>query len=207
MIGTRAKWGAERQDFECGEAFHRIVFDGAEMTAQNASSARARCSGQNWGGSGQFSPTEGSMVLKLAVMLVLGAVLAVGCATGNNATGKGRGTTETAGSVTLLAPTDYQSATSRSDAFVVNVHVPYEGEIDGTDAFIPFDSIEEHAAELPTDKTAPLYIYCRSGRMSAAATPALQRLGYVNIIDLKGGMQAWEAAGLVLVRRDTTLPH
>jgi LmbE family N-acetylglucosaminyl deacetylase len=31
-----AKWGAEGQDFEFGEAFHRIVFDGAEVAVQNA---------------------------------------------------------------------------------------------------------------------------------------------------------------------------
>jgi rhodanese-related sulfurtransferase len=108
---------------------------------------------------------------------------------------------EVAGSVTLLAPGDFASAITGSDVFVVNVHIPYEGEIEGTDALIPFDKVEEHAAELPADKSAPLYIYCRSGRMSAEATPDLQRLGYTNIIDLDGGMHAWEQAGLPLVHR------
>jgi len=31
----------------------------------------------------------------------------------------------------------------------------------------------------------------------------LERLGYTNIIDLKGGMQAWEEAGLPLLHRTT----
>ncbi len=83
----------------------------------------------------------------------------------------------------------------------MNVHIPYEREIEGTDAFVPYDKISEHASELPADKSAPLYIYCRSGRMSALATPALQRLGYTNIVDLKGGMQAWVDARLPLVDR------
>jgi len=39
--------------------------------------------------------------------------------------------------------------------------------------------------------------------MSALAAPDLQRLGYTNIIDLKGGMQAWVDAGLPLVDRRT----
>jgi hypothetical protein len=34
---------------------------------------------------------------------------------------------------------------------VVNVHIPYEGEDRGTDAFVPFDQVEQHA-ELPADK-------------------------------------------------------
>jgi len=140
---------------------------------------------------------------KLAVALVLLTALAVGCSSGNSDTNRSSGTTASAGSVTLLAPADYQSAIAGRDVFVLNVHVPYEGEIEGTDAFIPFDKIEEHAAELPADKSAPLYIYCRSGRMSAEATPDLQRLGYTNIVDLKGGMQAWEEAGLPLLDRKT----
>ena len=81
------------------------------------------------------------------------------------------------------------------------MHVPYEGEIAGTDAFIPFDDIAGHADALPDDKDAPLYIYCMSGRMSAEATPDLQELGYTNVIDLEGGMEAWQAAGLGIVQR------
>lgn len=107
---------------------------------------------------------------------------------------------EPAGTVKLLAPFDYQAAVAANDVFVLNVHIPYEGEINGTDAFIPFDDIASHANELPADKDAPLYIYCRSGRMSAEATPDLQALGHTNIIDLEGGMEAWEAAGLTIVR-------
>lgn len=103
------------------------------------------------------------------------------------------------GKVTLLEPAAYQAAIAAGDAFVVNLHIPYEGEIDGTDAFVPFDDVEAHAAELPADKSAPLYIYCRSGRMSAEATPALQALGYTNIIDLRGGMNAWRDAGLEIL--------
>ena len=104
------------------------------------------------------------------------------------------------GKVTLLEPAEYQAAlAAETDPFVVNLHIPYEGEIDGTDAFVPFDDVEAHAADLPADKSAPLYIYCRSGRMSAEATPTLQALGYTNIIDLKGGMNAWRDAGLEIL--------
>lgn len=109
------------------------------------------------------------------------------------------------GAVTLLSPAEYRDAITGADAFVVNVHIPYEGEIEGTDAFIPFDDVASFADELPTDKDAPLYIYCRSGRMSADATPDLQALGYTNIIDLEGGMQAWDEAGFELIDNERAL--
>jgi rhodanese-related sulfurtransferase len=108
-------------------------------------------------------------------------------------------TTGVRSQVTLLDPAAFRAAITTGSTFLVNVHVPYEGEIEGTDAFIPFDRVKADAAKLPDDKDAPLYIYCRSGRMSAEAAPAFQALGYTNIIDLEGGMVAWRDAGLPLI--------
>ena len=139
---------------------------------------------------------------KLVAALLIVAALVAGCGSGSgDKGGNAAGTTAQAGTVRLLDPAAYKAAIAGPEAFVVNVHIPYEREIDGTDAFVPYDQVAQHAAELPADKSAPLYIYCRSGRMSALATPELQRLGYTNIVDLKGGMQAWLDAGLTLVDR------
>lgn len=77
---------------------------------------------------------------------------------------------------------------------IVNVHVPYAGHLEGTDAFVPFDEISEWV-DLPDDRDAPIALYCRSGNMSAQSTAALVDLGYTNIVDLDGGMNAWVAAG------------
>jgi phage shock protein E len=78
---------------------------------------------------------------------------------------------------------------------LVNVHIPYEGEIEPTDAFIPFSEIEKHLDELPPDKNATIVLYCRRGVMSADAARVLAQLGYTGIYDLKGGMNAWKATG------------
>lgn len=83
-----------------------------------------------------------------------------------------------------------------ANALVINVHVPYEGEIAGTDLFMPFDQID--AAALPADRDTPLVVYCRSGSMSATAVLELVALGYTNIVELAGGMNAWTAAGHAL---------
>ena len=77
---------------------------------------------------------------------------------------------------------------------VINVHIPYEGHIAGTDAFIPFDSILDDP-EFPQDRAAPIALYCRSGSMSAQASAILLEAGYTNVVDLDGGMNAWAASG------------
>ena len=83
------------------------------------------------------------------------------------------------------------------DFTLVNVHIPYEGEIQNTDLFLPYDQIEESLDKLP-DKDSPIVLYCRSGRMSTIAAEALVALGYTRVFELKGGMVAWEQAGLPL---------
>lgn len=87
-----------------------------------------------------------------------------------------------------------QALLEAEEVTLVNVHIPYEGELPGTDLFIPFDQIQAHTAELP-DKAAPIVLYCRSGAMSTQAAKALVGLGYTQIYELDGGLNTWAAAG------------
>lgn len=48
---------------------------------------------------------------------------------------------------------------------------------------------------MPADRKTSLAIYCRSGRMSVIAARSLAALGYTDIVELKGAVEAWQASG------------
>jgi phage shock protein E len=81
------------------------------------------------------------------------------------------------------------------NVLLINTHIPYEGELPGTELFLPFDQVEQLKDLLPRDKTVELLLYCRSGRMSTLSAETLVKLGYTNVKNLVGGMNAWEGAG------------
>lgn len=89
-------------------------------------------------------------------------------------------------------------ANNRDDYTILNVHIPYAGEIEGTDANVPYNNIEALTTALP-DKNAPIILYCRSGNMSEQASRALLELGYIQVWDVPGGMNAWRESGRDLV--------
>ena len=81
------------------------------------------------------------------------------------------------------------------DFVMINVHIPYEGELPHTDVFIPYNQIEDNLDKLPADKTAKIVLYCRSGRMSVIASETLVKLGYTNVWNLNDGMIEWKKKG------------
>jgi rhodanese-related sulfurtransferase len=85
------------------------------------------------------------------------------------------------------------------DFTLVNVHIPYEGELPQTDLFIPYDQIAEHQDELPA-KDEPIVLYCNSGNMSTQAAKTLVGLGYTNVLELDDGFSGWAAAGHELIK-------
>lgn len=84
--------------------------------------------------------------------------------------------------------------------FVLNVHTPYEGKLEKTDAIIEdWQNIAANQDKLPKNRSAPILVYCRTGRMSTSAVQQLQELGYTNIYHAKGGMIAYSGAGFEVI--------
>ena len=83
----------------------------------------------------------------------------------------------------------------QKDFVLINVHVPYEGEIPGTDLFIPYHSVKQNREKLPEAKDARIVVYCRTGPMGDTAAAKLTEMGYTQVFHLKDGMERWKESG------------
>ncbi len=142
--------------------------------------------------------------LRLVGLILLLSVILMACSsTANSSADSGFGQVvpvDGGGEYIDITPQELQEMLEAEDFFFVNVHVPYEGEIPATDAFIAFDEVEARLGDFPSEKGAKIVLYCRSGSMSAIAAKALVQAGYTNIFNLNGGFRAWEEAGLEIVK-------
>jgi rhodanese-related sulfurtransferase len=59
---------------------------------------------------------------------------------------------------------------------------------------IPLGSLPGRLAEIPRDRV--VLLICRSGNRSGSAQHKLLQLGYDQVFNVEGGMQAWAHAGL-----------
>jgi len=83
---------------------------------------------------------------------------------------------------------------------LLDVRTPEEykaGHIKGA-VLIPVDTLENHLADIPTDKQ--VYVYCHSGKRSARASKLLAGKGFTRIENMQGGIEAWKDAGYEVVR-------
>lgn len=109
-------------------------------------------------------------VHRLLCSVTVAALLVAGCAAD---TPEAAAPTSPVTSVRQVGPQAFAAEIASGDRFVVNVHTPDEGRIDGTDADIRFNQLEERTAELPQDRAAPVAVYCRTGTMSETAIDTL----------------------------------
>jgi rhodanese-related sulfurtransferase len=68
---------------------------------------------------------------------------------------------------------------------------------------VPMSTFMDHVGELPVDR--PLMVVCHLGGRSAAVAGYLIRAGRTDVVNVAGGMDAWERAGLP-VRRGEVQP-
>jgi rhodanese-related sulfurtransferase len=83
------------------------------------------------------------------------------------------------------------------EALVLDVRNPDEwndehGHIEGARQ-IPLPELADRVGEVAAWKDKPIVLVCRSGRRSQTAAEMLAGLGYRQVINLEGGMIAWQA--------------
>jgi len=68
---------------------------------------------------------------------------------------------------------------------------------------VPLDRLDPAAvmsARAAAGADRPLYVICKSGSRAAKACEQFQAVGCTNVVSIEGGTEAWEAAGLPVVR-------
>ena len=87
---------------------------------------------------------------------------------------------ESGGGVTVLdvrEPAEYEEA-----------HIPGAKHL-------PRGLLEYQAADQLPDKDARIVVHCASGGRSALATKSLKEMGYTNVANMDGGINAWREKG------------
>jgi rhodanese-related sulfurtransferase len=90
---------------------------------------------------------------------------------------------------------------NREDALVVDVREPGEfgaGHILGA-RNVPLASLDARLSsggDLAKRKDKPVILYCDGGERAAKAGSALRKLGFSRVVNLSGGLPAWQQAGL-----------
>lgn len=92
---------------------------------------------------------------------------------------------------------------------VIDVRTPVEfAEVHAAGAAnVPLDRLD--VKSLLADRSpdaGPIYVICKSGKRAAKACDAFLAAGYDNVISIEGGTDAWQAAGLPVVRQNKVIP-
>ena len=85
---------------------------------------------------------------------------------------------------------------NREDALVVDVRDPGEygaGHILGAKN-VPLSRLND--ADVAKRKDRPVIVYCEGGDRSGKAIAALKKQGFTRVVNLTGGLRAWQQAGL-----------
>lgn len=92
---------------------------------------------------------------------------------------------------------------------LIDVRTPAEfGEVRAAIARnVPLTSLDPHSVMKARNGTAndPLYVICKSGSRGAKACDKFIAAGYRNVVNVDGGTEAWDRAGLPVIRGKKTM--
>ena len=103
----------------------------------------------------------------------------------------------TAQTKTSLTANEFEKAISKDSVQILDVRTPGEytsGHIKNTLLANWNDKDEFNRRISFIDKNKPVYVYCLAGGRSAAAAEKMRAMGFENVYELQGGINAWKAA-------------
>lgn len=98
---------------------------------------------------------------------------------------------EVAYSYKNISSQEFDKILSERKVFLVDVHIPLQQHLDGTDLVVPYNKVKENLNKFPKNKNTEIIVYCRSGRMSTEAAQTLTQAGYAHVYNLVGGLNAY----------------
>lgn len=120
---------------------------------------------------------------------VITAALLAGCSGGSDA-------------ITDVDVSAAQQIVEDGNAVILDVRTPEEfagGHLPGA-ININVESSDFATKVAGLDESTETLVYCRTGNRSGVATDAMADLGFTDMSDLQGGIEAWAAAGEQVVR-------
>jgi len=100
-----------------------------------------------------------------------------------------------------LSPSLASELVADGEMLLVDVRTPGERDTKrmSDSVSIPLSRLQDRMSELPRNRA--LLVHCAGGYRSSIAASLLQRAGFANVVELAGGVAAWETAQLPLVGR------
>ena len=97
---------------------------------------------------------------------------------------------------------EFQKTIQKEGGIILDVRTPQElcsGVIENASTIDFYDhNFERKISKIPKDKT--VFVYCKSGGRSSQAAKLLVSYGQAKVFNLNGGIMAWQATQLPLIR-------
>ena len=95
-----------------------------------------------------------------------------------------------------LKPIEFQTSFEKEGCIILDVRTPQEvssGAIENASTIDFYDQdFERKISKIQKDKT--VYVYCKSGGRSSQAAKLLVKSGQAKVVNLNGGIMAWQSA-------------
>ena len=92
---------------------------------------------------------------------------------------------------------------NRRDAHVLDLREPGEfsaGHIGGA-RNIPLGTLKSRLGEIDKWKEQPVLLHCATGNRSQSAAATLKAAGFKDVFNLRGGLGAWQQAGMPVEKK------